>query len=524
MTKWRAIFDKKKNQRGFLAAPVLFGMVASFAAITLAGSYVGVFDKLIEQQKNVQARNKMQQLASVIAESNLDQNGIMRVAPAMSLTAGGAAMTDGQTPHAELGGKLPTGYSTNTKFGEIAYFAFIHMPRTTDTAPPGYYVSGSGGIPNPDEMSFALVLPGVDGNLDTVKNDVTQGITRGDDIGIFKTVKDVNPGAYKSLIENAGNIPTCGIITETDGSRKHQNLQWNIDNKKWECVDSGIPAFLWRGDAEHGLEDLPVCPVHTALTLKLYGEGTENERQELICMSTVAPRPRSDYGLIYDENENIASLIDGDMASASPCPEGNTTLFRWTGTQRFCDDVPFTPSVTSCPAGQWLAMALSRFTSCYPFNAESLIRNGAVGARQQCAGGITPYYANGRTFCPEDGAPGGVKICKYGFDVAFVGSMQGFGCYILNDPILAGDQGEAAAVHYETETDDDSDEIEYCNENPGHVLQVQADDRVFVKCVNIFDALSFALPAASCPDIGGKRGALTFTTVPTRHFTCTAVD
>ncbi|TAH32668.1 MAG: hypothetical protein EYC62_07990 [Alphaproteobacteria bacterium] len=513
MMKLFTIFRRKNSQRGFLAAPVLFGMLASAAAITLAGSYVGIFDKLIDQQRNVQARNKLQQLASIIAESNLDQQGVMKVAPAMSATAGGRSMQDGDVPNPEWGGKLPTGFSANTKFGEVAYFAFIHMPRSTDNAPAGYYLSGAGGIPNPDEMSFAMILPGADGQIDTNKNDVMQGITRGDDIGIFKTVRDVNRDAYKNLIENAGNIPTCGI-TGTGRDRKLTNLQWNIDQKNWECVESTIPAFFLKSDS--AAENIPTCPQGTALTLRLVHEGdAEHEYQELACVSTVAPRARSDFGLIFDENGAIASLIDGDMAAAAPCTNHIET-FRWTGTQRICNGIPENVVLSTCSAGNWLAVALSRYTSCYPFNNTNLARNGGPGARTACNGGITPYYASGRTFCPEDAQAGGLRVCKAGFDVGFVSSMGGFGCYILNDPVLAGGFAEDAAVHYSTS--------DGCPVN--NVMQARVDDRRLVQCINIFEALRFAMPANTCPPINGKRGSLTFIkdANPNPRFTCTAVD
>ncbi len=519
--KLRQLFKSKphsarlKAQRGFLAAPILFGILASFAAISLAGSYVGIFDKLIESQKNIQARNKLQQLANLMVDSNADpingRHGLLKVGPPMSLTPGGAPL-DSETPapSQEDGGRLPSGFSGITRMGDAHYYSYIHMPRSTDTAPPGYYLSGRGGIPHPDTISFALILPGKDGLYDTTDPArIQMGLTSGDDVGVFKTVRDVNPEAYKNLLENAGNIPTCGIKTDPDTNAEyHTTLKWNIDEKKWECVRSNIPEFLLK--KENAGDNLTACATGQALTME---QNSTTGQLEMRCISTTAARPRSEYGLVMGDDGTINSIIDAGVATSSACTPGPETMI-WNGTQIICNGNARTPYVASCPAGRWLGTALSRYTACIPFNAESIGRHAAAGARAVCNGGVTPYYSDNRTYCPEDPA-GGRTVCDSGFEVAFIGNLGGFGCYLPNDPTMAAGLAETRAVHHAT--------AETCP--AGSVMQILADDRNYFKCVGIMEALSFAMPAAACPAVTGKAGALTYANIlGVNRFTCTIVD
>ncbi len=501
-----------ESQKGFLAAPLLFGIIASIASLTLAGSYLNIFDRLISQQQTIQAKNKLEQLATILSESSTNQirteNGTytttVYTAPPMAEASGAGALT-GTPPAFPDGGRLPAGFAGLSKFGDIRYFSYVHTRNAADPVPDGYFATGQGGIPGPDELSFALILPGKDGVITTTEEQMKQKVFSGDDIGVVKTVKDVNGNDYKDLIERAGDIPPCGL-TGSGEDAVHKKLSWNRDELKWECVD-GVKKFAINDP----INTIGQCPSGQALTSHTV-EINGSTKTVLECINTVIPKARSATGQMYDESGQVHNLIHHLKAVGNPCQGLASSLIKWTDTSLHCDQIVYASASENCAPGHYLARSFSNYTTCFAFNTENLNRNGGVGWRQTCSSGRTPYFADGKTFCEEDGF-GGKPLCAPGFEAAMAQTMGGLGCYILADPLVPGGKGLSTAAHYENVPN-----VDDCP--AGSVMQLISTERALVKCVNIFEVIGFAMPAATCPNgMLAKKGALKWN-ANTNRFTC----
>lgn len=493
---------QRKSQAGFIAAPLLFGIAASIAALALAGNYVNIFDKLIDNQNRVQSKAKLEQMAAILADASGDYGGVVSSPPPMSASNGGATMSSAPSidqSGISSGGRLPTGFSTSTRMGDILYYAFIHEQSGTEgqttASTPGYYLGGAGGIPAPDEVAFALIIPSSTG-LTTTVEDIRNKITRGNDIGVFRTVKEVNRQSYKRLLESAGNIPRCGIKMGDDGREHHTELAWDFANKKWECVRSEIRDFAAITSTNPAAT---ACAPGQSLTTLLLQDGASS----LTCTITTAIRNRSQFGVLANQDGGIDALVDDRMSLVVPCG-GDASLLLWNPASALnpidCGAYGTSSAATrSCPVGQYVGRAFTHYSGCFQYNAANLALNGGVGWRSRCSGGETPYVADGRTFCPEDGR-GGRPLCRDGFETVFMSTQGGIGCYITSDPQTPDSIAQFNAVHYLTANP--------CPE--GSYLRITASDRRLASCTGLFSIISHALPAATCPAFKGKAGFLTW--------------
>ena len=524
----------RHKQSGFIAAPLIMGLVASFVALALAGNYINIFTKMSENQVLVKDKAKLEQIATLLTQASVDNDkSPVIIPPPMADTTGGLPLADG-TPgpvdsvtNDPIGGRLPTGFSTITRNGSPRYFAYVHLTNASEPAPPaGYYVSGSGGIPKPNDPAFAIILPGKDGVISTSSADIKENICRGDDICAMRTVSDVNGSAYKDLLNNVGNIPTCGIIRDSNQVKPvHRELNWNGTKRKWECTNSDLQNFSYLSNVESCPSGMSLNAIQT-----INADGTQLPNS-LTCMPTVAPRGRADFGLVQDDSGNVHSIGTDRSSLLVPCTGNNISTLTWNGTTPRCadgsgDTTGNNPPV-SCEPGKYLASLPAGRRGCvaYTFaNIPSILATppdggaryyayAGTGARTRCLNNITPFYADGRTFCPED-QPGGKPMCNEKMDMvaAFSSTYGGVGCFVILNPNNAAGNIENTALRYAGSCPS------------GSVLQIASSSRYEVNCISMMDVISFAMPANTCPAQGtAGAGALTWNREQ-MQFTCTTVD
>lgn len=506
---------KAESNAGFVTAPLLMAIAASFAILGLASSYINSFDKIIEKQNEAQAINKMEQIANLLVDNATANPTSMVMVPPAGTNSLGGADNPSTNDLPENGISLPNTVSAMTKLGEVKYFPFLAKRTASQDLPDGFYLALEPGLPAPDDVAFALVLPGPDGYIESSYGDISQGFTQGDDIAIFRTVGQVNGPFFAEALKNIGNIPTC---TSADNIASGKTLPaWDRNSNNWTCRD-GVKSFALSSN------DVSVCPPGTSLTsVPVPNQPTPLQGQspllKLACKPTTVVVEKSPYGSLVEGNGQQASvytLTDISQVAETPC-SGNADTFRWdpnSSTPMLCGSSSGgAPATTSCPQGKFVIRSLSRYSTCMEYNRTNIAETQGT-VRDRCQNGATPYFAAGRTYCPEDGA-GGRNLCpQTGYKAAYVQDRGGIGCYIMQDPNMPGGITQEATVKL--------DRGQNCPD--GSMLQIVSAVDNTAKCVGAFEAISWALPTQMCPaSAGGVPGALTWNSAQ-QKFLCSYVN
>ncbi len=535
------------TSRGFIGGGLLIAFAAGLMAMYTAWGFTKTIGATANSQKSVQTKVQLERMAKDLAETSVNIQGAVISAPPMASDAGGIGDKPSVRGNEVWGtnvtasaGFLPSGYNfRRTK--DVLYAPFYYR-ATASTAPPakGYIISDKTGVPAPNDISFALVSAGANGQFETTMGSLRDGLAGGDDVVAYATVAQVSGQNYQQIVEGAGDIPSCGLVNNDDGTQKFTTLQWDAAEKKWTCADSDIKSFNIAGSND-ALKD---CPTGSSIAIKNYTDKDGKAATRLECLPSISPTNQSRFGSILNADGNLSAVYDARLAFGKP-PCADTSTMVWT-TGRLSAAVsnnrsrttPYqtgytcrpgdTPVVQTVPGfcfyGELPALTLDGKYTCaklYPqkngvFDPTSgnfsdlfigemeCVRSMGNNLTIQCDERAVPFYANGMVF--GKGTVGGeYPLCAPGFRAGYLPD-KGLGCFILNDPQMAAGAELDQSIHFKD------------NCPKGQVMRVMpysVNGANRVECIDIMQAFAFAMPAAACPSDPDPRlnrgpGALTW--------------
>jgi hypothetical protein len=548
------------SSRGFIGGGLLIAFAAGLMAMYTAWGFTKTIGATANTQKSVQTKVQLERMAKDLIETSVNVQGAVIAAPNMASDAGGIGDKPSVTANAEIwtqkvteaAGFLPSGYNFR-RTRDVLYAPFYYRATASTPAPAkGYIISDKTGVPAPNDISFALIAPGANGEFETYMSDVRDGLARGDDVVAYATVAQVSGQNYQQTVEGAGDIPSCGLVNNADGTQKFTTLQWDGAEKKWTCVDSDIKTFNITG-ANDALRD---CPAGSSIAIKNYTDKDGKAASRLECLPSISPTNQSRFGSILNNDGNLSAVYDARLAFGKP-PCADTSTMVWaTGrlsraisenrsrttpyqTRYTCQpgDTPVAQTVPGfCFYGEIAALTLDGKYTCAKLYPQ---RNGVfdpasgnfsdlfIGEMEMsiALGVVTiqgderavPFYANGMVF--GRGTVGGeYPLCAPGFRAGYLPG-KGLGCFILNDPQMAAGAELDQAIHFKD------------NCPKGQVMRVMPyslNGANRVECIDIMEAFAFAMPGSACPPDPDPRlnrgpGALTWDR-ENKRFRCTFVD